>query len=210
MIHKTYPLIVCIFFSIAILAACTKPTEMVTMPPLMDTQVVSPPSEMPAPPTASPTPKTIPTDSPVPPTATQIPTEIPTLLPPTTTALLEHRVTTIDELVGVWRGRWDANYLHEFTSDGLSIVVFEQYLEPVERELFTFEDGLFVWGDIIFTIGEPQECLDDPVATYEVYITYRGDQPESLRWVLVGEDNCEPRYKYLTVFPITWFGTTLP
>jgi hypothetical protein len=110
----------------------------------------------------------------------------------------------------VWRGKWDVYYLQEFTSDGQTRLLYEQYPETVERELYTFEDGLLSWGDITFTTGEPQECLDDPAATYEVYITYRGDQPESLRWVLVGEDHCVPRYKFLTVNPYTWFGTTLP
>jgi hypothetical protein len=174
------------------------------------TELVLIPSETLIPSTTTPVPMTIPTDSPISPTATHVPTESPVPLTPTITALPEHRVTSIDELVGVWRGKWDANYLHEFTSDGQSRILFEQYLETVERELFTIEDGLFKWGDILYTIGEPQECLDNPVATYEVYITYRGDQPESLRWVLVGEENCEPRYKYLTVFPITWFGDSLP
>lgn len=100
--------------------------------------------------------------------------------------------------------------MEEYTSDGEAIIVFEQYIETVEKELFTFEDGLLTWGEITFTTGEPQECLDDPVASYEVYITYQGDQPVSLRWVLVGEEHCQPRYKFLTLFPYTWFGTTLP
>lgn len=176
-------------------------------------QTTEPPptvSETPIPLSAIPTSTIIPTESPVPPTATQMPSETP--IPPTLTitAQPEHRVTSIDELVGVWRGKLDTYYLQEYTSDGQTRTIYEQYPETVERELFTFEDGLFTWGDITFTIGEPQECLDDPVATYEVYITYRDDQPESLRWVLVGEEHCEPRYQYLTIKPLTWYGATLP
>jgi hypothetical protein len=200
----------CIFISVLILAGCAKSTEIVKKPPAMDTQVVSLPSETPIPLSATPTPTIIPTDSPVPSPAIQIPTETPVQSTPTITALPEHLITSIEEIVGVWKGKWDGYYLQEFSPEGQTRTLYEQYPETVERELYTFENGFLTWSDITYTIGEPQECLDDPVATYEVYITYRGDQPESLRWVLVGEDHCEPRHRLLTLFPYTWFGTSLP
>lgn len=189
---------------ISFISGC-QTASLTTEPLLQPTETRLPPTNTLIPPTITPaptntlelSPTVVPTDTSIPPT-------------PTITAPLEHRVTSIDELIGVWRGKWDAYYLQEFTADGHSTIIFEQYLETVEKELFTFEDGLLTWGEITFTTGEPQECLDDPVATYEVYITYQGDQPESLRWVSVGEEHCEPRLKYLTLFPYTWYGTALP
>jgi hypothetical protein len=189
---------------ITLLSGCQTAVQSTIPPPqpsetsLLPTNTLVPASVTPIPTSASePSPTIVPTDTSVPPT-------------PTITAIPEQRVTSIDQLIGVWRGKWDTYYLEEYTSNGEAIVVIEQYIETAEKELFTFEDGILTWGEITFTIGEPQECLDDPVASYEVYITYQGDQPVSLRWVLVGEEHCQPRYKFLTLFPYTWYGTALP
>jgi len=167
------------------------------------TELASIPTETSIPPSVTPLPKIISTNTLIPPTPTEVPTETSIPLTPTITALPEQRVTSVDQLIGVWKGKWDTNYLEQYKSDGEAVLIFEQYRETAEKELFTFEDGLLKWGEIAFTIGEPQECLDDPAASYEVYITDQGDQPVSLRWVLVGEEHCQPRYKFLTLFPYT-------
>lgn len=53
MIRKTFRIIFCILFVSSILAACTKPTEMVTLSPPMDTQLPPTPTLEPSPTTTS-------------------------------------------------------------------------------------------------------------------------------------------------------------
>src|SRR4030043_962240 len=55
-IRKTFRMMLCILFLLAMLAACAKPTEIVTTPPPTDTQVLAtktlpPPTDTPAMPT---------------------------------------------------------------------------------------------------------------------------------------------------------------
>ena len=61
MIRKTFRLMLCMLFLAAILAGCTKPTEIVTMPPPTETQV----------PPTSPS-EALPTETQVPPTLSEV------------------------------------------------------------------------------------------------------------------------------------------
>jgi hypothetical protein len=83
------------------------------------------------------------------------------------------------------------------------------------REWWGFEDGILTFGDWVsgawvkpFTAST--DCINTPQATYEVYITYQGDQPEKLRFELVGEDHCTDRQTFLDGQTLTWVGTYPP
>src|SRR4030043_1010665 len=56
MYRKTFPLMLCILFSITILAGCAKPTEVATLPPPTDTKM--PPTKTQPQPTDTPVPLT--------------------------------------------------------------------------------------------------------------------------------------------------------
>ena len=80
----------------------------------------------------------------------------------------------------------------------------------INSEWFTFKGGTLTWGKITFAESNPQECWDNPEATYEIYITYRGEQPEKLRFVLVGEDHCYDRQEFLDGNTLSWIGPEIP
>ena len=75
----------------------------------------------------------------------------------------------------------------------------------IVKEWLTVEEGILSWGKITADGGTtPTKCIDNPSATYEIYITGRGDQPESLRFVLVGTDNCADRQEFLDGKTMRW------
>lgn len=145
------------------------------------------------------------------PTSTEVSTDTPTPLPPTITAQPERLVASMDELIGVWRG---------YSSDINNI--YMEFVDPPRAELswergglmnkdqFSFEDGKITWGKVLYASSTPQECIENPKAIYEVYISFRGDQPEKLRFVLVGEDHCYDRQDFLDGNTLTWVGTEVP
>ena len=117
----------------------------------------------------------------------------------------------MDELVGVWKGYWsNINLIMlEFSANKQS----SQSLTGGQfagSEWYDFKDGMLTWGKMIKPMNAAQECIDNPEATYEVYITYRGDQPEKLRFALVGEDQCYDRQDFLDGNTLTWVGTEAP
>jgi hypothetical protein len=170
--------------------------------------------------TALPSPTEIqPVNTPVPPSATAAPTDTPEPAPsdtpilptPTFTAQPERPVKSMDELVGVWKGFWsNVNMIMlEFSADKQS----SQSLTGGQftgSEWYDFKDGILTWGKMIRPMNAAQQCIDNPEATYEVFITYRGDLHEKLRFVLVGEDQCYDRQEFLDGKTITWIGTEAP
>jgi hypothetical protein len=179
--------------------------------PPTNTQVSSPLSETSSPlqPTAAPTNTLEPTSTNSPIVAT------PTLSPN------EQPVASWNELYGVWMGLWstDHNVLMEFIATMRPRVGFEEVIgspsDDTGREWWGFEDGILTFGDWVsgawvkpFTAST--DCINTPQATYEVYITYQGDQPEKLRFELVGEDHCTDRQTFLDGQTLTWVGTYPP
>src|SRR4030042_1363612 len=140
---------------------------------------------------------TAPTDTPQS-TSPAVPTDTPTSAPPTSTAQPERLVKSIEELIGVWKGYWSDKkmILMEFKAN-------KQYTQSLTNgdfagsEWYDFKDGMFTWGKMIKPMNAATVCIDNPEANYEVYITFRGDQPEKLRFVLVGEDQCYDRQEFL-------------
>jgi hypothetical protein len=148
-----------------------------------------------------------------------------TLVIPAPIAQPEQPVTSWDELFGVWRGFWGShNVLMKFiyTMMGMQpIVGFEE--AGVEypggdnwAEWWGFEGGILTLGDWVNgawvkPFSASTDCINNPQATYEVYITtYRGFAPKTLRFVLVGEDHCIDRQIFLDGQIFTWVGTGLP
>jgi hypothetical protein len=72
-------------------------------------------------------------------------------------------------------------------------------------EWITIDNGLLTWGDIVRGDAIPTKCQENPAATYEVYLTRRGDQNEELRFVLVGEDHCYDRQEFFDGQTLRWF-----
>lgn len=106
--------------------------------------------------------------------------------PPTEPPVQEIRITSADEIVGKWEGKYLSYTLpHEFRADGLLIVsITGKYV--ISKGKYWFEDGLLKMND------REGDCAD-MLGVYEVYATYEGDRPTKLRFVLVGEDACESR-----------------
>lgn len=167
------------------------------------TAATQPPSLPPTTTALPPTSPPVPTDMPAP-TPTPVPTDTPVLPTATITASPEQPVNSIDEVFGVWKGYWsDQNMiLMDIGATGLVDLTFEKG-QSILAAWITIENGIMTWGD--FTKGEiATKCRENPVATYEVYITHRGDQPESLRFVLVGTDNCWDRIEFLDGKTLRW------
>lgn len=160
-----------------------------------------PPTVTSIPPTSTP----VPTGTPVP-IPTSVPTETP--IPPTATitASPEQQVNSIDEVVGVWKGYWsDQNMLlWEIGATGQTELTWEKNGDTLNVEWITIEDGIMTFGDIVKGDSIATKCLENPVATYEVYLIRRGDQPESLRFVLVGVDNCYDRQEFFDGKTLRW------
>jgi hypothetical protein len=77
------------------------------------------------------------------------------------------------------------------------------------KEWFNVRGGIFTFGAWVKEAWvEPfsasTDCVNNPQATYEVYITYLDDQPEKLRFLLVGEDHCIDRQTFLDGQTLTW------
>ena len=177
------------------LASCQQVAQ-TTLP--LPTQI--PPTSTPVVPTDTPampnTPEPSPTATPVPPTAT-------------ITAQAERPVESIDELVGVWQGSWSdlSIVLLEFKASKQSTQQVKGGGQFSGSEWYDFNDGLLIWGKHIKPMNAAQKCIDNPEATYEVYITYRGEQPEKVRFVLVGEDQCYDRQEFLDGKFLSFVGT---
>jgi hypothetical protein len=161
-----------------------------------------PPANTPVPPSATPSPS----DTPEP-----VPSETPILPTPTFTAQAERSVESMDELIGVWKGFWsNINMIMlEFSANKQSYTSLTDGSFS-GSEWYDFNDGMLTWGKTIKPMNAAQKCIDNPEATYEVYITYRGDQPEKLSFVLVGEDQCADRQELLDGNTLTWVGTEAP
>ncbi|OGN94015.1 MAG: hypothetical protein A2Y88_14875 [Chloroflexi bacterium RBG_13_48_10] len=160
-----------------------------------------------------------PKNTPVPPSATPalsntpepVPSDTPILPAPTFTAQAERSVESMDELVGVWKGFWsNINLIMlEFSVNKQS----SQSLTGGQfagSEWYDFKDGMLTWGKMIKPMNAAPQCIDNPEATYQVFITYRGDQPEKLSFVLVGEDQCDDRQEFLDGNTLTWVGVEAP
>ena len=139
-------------------------------------------------------------------TATPLPTD--TAIPPTPTVTLstEEPVASIDDMVGTWLGYWsDVTTLYiEFTPTGQAIITWDDG-SLLNRSSFTLEAGMLKWREILEDPAPTAACLANPVATYEVYITRRGDQPVTLRFVLAGEDFCLERRDLYDGGILRWF-----
>jgi hypothetical protein len=144
------------------------------------------------------------TDSPVPPAPAASDTPIPPTA--TMTASPEQPVSSIAEIAGVWKGYWsDQNMLFwEIGDTGQTELTWEKSGDTLNVEWITIQDGILTFGDIVRGDSIATKCLENPAATYEVYLTRRGDQPESLRFVLVGEDSCLDRQFFYDGQTLRW------
>jgi hypothetical protein len=138
----------------------------------------------------APTPVPLPTELP---TATLKPTNTPIQETPTPTALPEVPVSQIEDILGIWNGYWSdtASLYTELTSNGEYRLFFRTAGEP-GKGTFSLDGNLLTWET-----AEGDSCAQNPIATYEVFVTKRVDQPVNLRFVLVGEDLCWERKEYL-------------
>lgn len=190
MTRKSVYLILVLCLLLAPLVGCQASPQATEPPP---TETAIPPLPTPAlTNTPEPSATTVPSATPVPPTATI------TLSP-------EEPVTSLDELLGTWRGYWsDTNTIDvEFLNTRRVIVSMTRDNSVLSRSWFTIENGILTWTS---TDGPSvaSACLENPVATYEIYITRRGDQPVSLRFALVGEDACVDRVELLDGNTLNW------
>jgi hypothetical protein len=145
-----------------------------------------------------------------PPTATNVPTETPVPETPTPSLSEEIAVSSIEELVGIWRGYWsDQNYVYfEMNGNGFAKVYFlENRYNP--DQIIAYLKTTLVEGSLtIVTTGGAsvaEACKQNPSANYEVYVTKRGDESVLLRFVLVGEDSCVDRQSFLDGMTLTRF-----
>lgn len=149
------------------------------------------------------------------PRATNTPPPIPTLIPsatpipPTATITLspEQPVTSLDELLGVWHAYWsDKTTLEiEFIPSHRAVITFMDGT-LIGRDTFSIAGGLLTWESVDESLDVPTACAANPVATYQVFITRRGDQPVSLRFALVGEDACVERSLLFDGQVLKWEG----
>ena len=120
--------------------------------------------------------------------------------PPEPTPEPEVRLTTPDEIAGVWAAKFseDVTILHDFRANGV-VAISALGLRsgpdpskpyPIGSEPFSFEDDLLQFND------SRGDCAG-MVGNYEVYGTYEGERLVQLRFVLVGEDRCMTRVKTL-------------
>jgi hypothetical protein len=133
------------------------------------------------------------TDTPIP-TLTPIPSETPIQATTTITLSPEQPVTSLDELLGVWHAYWSykTTLEIEFKPSRRAVITFMDGT-LIGRDTFSISAGLLTWESIDESLDPPTACAANPLATYQVYITRRGDQPVSLRFALVGEDACVER-----------------
>lgn len=98
----------------------------------------------------------------------------------------EVRITSADQIVGKWMGKYLSYTLpHDFRADGLLIVsITGKYV--ISKGQYWFEEDLLKMND------REGDCANVP-GVYEVYATYEGDRPTKLRFVQVGEDACADR-----------------
>jgi len=217
MIKASKYTIIIILTSVNLLTACSKATEPRSEP---TTQVVLPTELLTAAQVTATQTLPSPTNSPRP---TLADTSFPIV--PTLNNQQEQAVTSIDELIGKWLAVTgpDANIVLYFLDNGLSLAGFERR-ELNYAEWFNFEDGiitwgpmtswpswpidttLLTWGDVISEPNTSRDCQTNTEATYEVYIVYKGAQPEKLRFVLDGEDHCIHRQTFLDGQSLTWLG----
>ena len=110
-----------------------------------------------------------------------------------------------DELVGVWSITWSdqTTLFVEFTPLRRAVITFPEG-DLVGRDTFSLEAGRLTWESVDTSLDVSTACAANPVATYEVYLTRRGDQPVSLRFVLVGSDACLERSLLLTGQLLEW------
>jgi hypothetical protein len=130
-------------------------------------------------------------------------------------------IGSITELYGVWKGLWstDQNVFMEFIATMQPRVGFEEVVDypgdDIGREWFDIGIGILTFGDWVKgawvkPFSASTDCINNPQATYEVYITYLVDHPKKLRFVLVGEDHCIDRQTFLDGQTLTWVGTYPP
>ena len=191
--RKKVRLILYILFLMAILFACAKPTEIVTMPSPTDKKVPLTPTSMP-----------IPTNN-----ILQISAE---------DNQNGKRVERIGELIGSWADGDKQIEVQVISQADLSwgTGLMRMHGTPMPGgsgwdcdvyEWFTFDRGQLIWGDTTFpcasnpwlTWGYEQNWIDNAIAHYDLFITYHGNQPDTLRFVLEPfEDNSPERKEYLT------------
>ena len=165
------------------------------------------------------------------PVSTEVSTEVPLQTTLDISTQGESKVESIGELDGFWRSGHTKLGIYIRTNTDLNGEAgsVEIYGLPtpgatgfncVIVEKFTFKDGILTWGDPSFpcmeqggawlTWGYEQMWIDNPQAKYELYITYQDGQPETLRFVLVGEDKSQVRQDSLNNKTLTWIGAEAP
>jgi hypothetical protein len=107
----------------------------------------------------------------------------PTTIPPTS-APVEALAGSINDLVGVW---WypKAGVKAEFKADGTYRTFSGS--ETVDEGTYTFDAGKATW------VTSTLYCVDNPTATYQVFVTKQNGSPVSLRMQVVGDDLCRGR-----------------
>jgi hypothetical protein len=129
-------------------------------------------------------------------------------------------IASINQLYGVWTGLWstDQNVFMEFIATMRPQVDIEDFCctlgDDTGREWFTVEGGILTFGAWVKEawvkpFSASNDCVNNPQATYEVYITYPVDHSKRLRFVLVGEDHCIDRQTFLDGQTLTWVGQIL-
>ena len=104
--------------------------------------------------------------------------------PPPPPAAVETLADSINDMVGVW---WypKAAVQVEFKADGTSRTFASS--ETIDEGTFTFDSGKATWATSALY------CVDNPTATYEVYVTTLDGNPVSIRMQVVGQDLCRGR-----------------
>ena len=120
--------------------------------------------------------------------------------PPEPTPEPEVRLTTPEEIAGVWAAKFseEVTILHDFRANGVMTVKAlglkmgpnPNLPYPISSGPYSFENDLLKFAD---TTGD---CAG-MVGLYEIYGTYQEGKPIQLRFVLVGEDRCMSRKQTL-------------
>lgn len=135
------------------------------------------------------------------PTATQEPTQAPTPLPPTPEIVPENLATSIQDLSGIWKGRWsDTTSVNMQIRDTGDFKVFFPDGQVISTGRFVFEDGKMNFLNSSEEAGDP--CTQ--AVSYQVYVTRTSDHPAFLRFILVGEDKCVDRKDYMDGKSLKW------
>lgn len=120
--------------------------------------------------------------------------------PPTPTPEPEVRLTTPEEIAGIWAAKFSegVTVLHDFRANGVvAISALGLRTSPDPTKPYPISSGPFSFKDDLLQFNDASGDCAGMVGSYEVYGTYESDQLIQLRFALVGEDRCMTRVKTL-------------